>query len=150
MTEVWKQNMYMNKSSILILLYCLLGFTYCEACSCNSVGGVNENLEIADMVALGKVVSVMPISSDLSPVQYKFEISIGIKNAENGEVVILHSPSVPACGRTMEVGKKYLIYASFKNNAIHELHPRPKPKIPVVKTDNYWVGGCDRTQEIQL
>jgi hypothetical protein len=94
------------------------------ACSCQSPGEPCQNAFQADGVFAGTVRSISPVPDNLPPLRPGEErlattLRVEFENIERFTIPLAATTSVltpgsgPACGYHFEVGKRYLVYASY-------------------------------------
>lgn len=103
----------------------LLGPAAALACSCAPPPEPSVALEASDVVFSGTVVGVPPAPAEnapqgVGPVEYRFNVAQSWKGEPGMEVRVLTNSSGAACGRKYTKGGTYLIYASMRDNAIHD------------------------------
>lgn len=117
----------------------------CNACTCIGIISVIKEVEASDIIVCGKVISenIFTVKEwrnkkKLEQIEYKISISKIFKGSNSTDTLrIVTGTGSGDCGVKFLVGKKYIIYAQYRNKYFEQGEP--------VK-QFYYTDICTRTQ----
>jgi len=103
----------------------LLGPASALACSCAPPPAPSLALEASDLVFEGTVVGIPPEPAENEPqgfgaVEYRFNVARSWKGDPGMEVRLKTGSSGAMCGRQYNKGATYIVYASIRDNEVHD------------------------------